>query len=176
MAIKVECYTLLTTVEIGKRCFPEQFVHGSCWNDGIICSPMGAMNPIDVKSMIEECESLGLRRFRLENGKNIIGDYFIASQFGSNLFMGYAPSDWIRVYNDVAWHPSFPMGKGIKTIPGYQGGYYYESVEMWQEAEMALMSYNKMFDDFFTGSLIKKTPFDDFFRKLDYITLMHQCL
>ena len=63
--------------------------------------PMGAMNSFDINSIIRECEKLGLRRFREENGEKIIGDYYIGTQFGLDDTFQYRKSDWIRVHNGV---------------------------------------------------------------------------
>lgn len=177
MAIKVECYTLITTVEIGKEYFPKQYTEDWCYNDGVIFTPMGAMNSIDVSSMIEDCEKLGLKRFREKNGEKVIGDYFIASQLTNlNDTINYTQCDWIRVYNDVAWHPSFPMGKGVPTFPCYRGGYYYKSKEVWDTAELSLEVYNKKIDAFYTCGFIEATPFDTFFTDLTKQTWIQQCI
>ena len=80
MAIKIEFYQLITPVHIAKKYFPKQYENESCWNDGVICTPMGTMNSFDISSIIRECERLGLRRFKEENGERIIGDYYIGTQ------------------------------------------------------------------------------------------------
>ena len=109
MAIKIEFYQLITPVHIAKKYFPKQYENESCWNDGVICTPMGTMNSFDISSIIRECERLGLRRFKEENGERIIGDYYIGTQSGLDDTFQYKKSNLIRVYNGVAWNPSCPL-------------------------------------------------------------------
>ena len=71
MAIKIEFYQLITPVHIAKKYFPKQYENESCCNDGVICTPMGAMNSFDISYIIRECEKLGLRRFKEENRVHI---------------------------------------------------------------------------------------------------------
>ena len=67
MAIRIDCYELITPVQIGKQYFPKQYAEEWCWNDGVICTPMRAMNPWGMDSIMETCEELSLKRFREEN-------------------------------------------------------------------------------------------------------------
>ena len=96
MAIKIEFYQLITPTHIAWKYFPKQYENESCWNDGVICTPMGTMNPFDISSIIGECEKLGIRRFREENGEKIIGDYYISTQFGLDDTFHYRKSNWVR--------------------------------------------------------------------------------
>lgn len=186
MAIKIECNSLITTVEIGKKYFPEEYAENWYWNDGVICWLMISFSPNEVSSMIEKCEKLGLKRFKEENGKKVVGDYFIVSHSGCDRTLEFAQCDWIRIYNDVAWHLSFPMGKDVPAFPCYRGGYYYKSKEVWDRMELALEYFNKVidtcyekpikvetFDDFFKYC-VKETPFDSFFQDLELQTSEQQ--
>ena len=83
MAIKIEFYQLITPTHIAWKYFPKQYENESCWNDGVICTPMGTMNLFDINSIIRECEKLGLRRFKEENRERIIGDYYIGAENGA---------------------------------------------------------------------------------------------
>ena len=179
MAIKIEFYQLITPVHIAKKYFPKQYENESCWNDGVICTPMGAMNPFDISSIIRECEELGLKRFREENGEKIIGDYYIGTQSGLNDTLQYK-SDWIRVCHGVAWNPSCPLGNDIPDkFPCFHGGFYYESGQ-------ALSAFNKILDEHepkqlsgmednlllkIISDLPTPTPYDGFFHELSRKTM-----
>ena len=140
MAIKVEFYQLITPVHIAKKYFPKQYENESYWNDGVICTPMGTMNPFDISSIIGECEKFGLIRFKEENGERIIGDYYIGTQSGLDDTFQYKKSNWIRVHNGVAWNPYLPYGKNIPIkFPCFYGGFYYESKQVWEESKTALL-------------------------------------
>lgn len=183
MAIRVEFYRLITPVHIAKQYFPGQYAEKWCWNDGAICTPMGAMNPCDISNIIRECEDLGLKKFREGNGERIIGDYYIGMQFGFDDTSLYKKSDWVRVYHDVAWNPSFPLGKRIPDkFPCFHGGFYYESEKVWEEAGLALDAFNEALDEYEPKPLSGKeedllfdmprtTPYDNFFNRLAMRTL-----
>lgn len=187
MAIKVEFYQLITPVHIAKKYFPKQYENESCWNDGVICTPIGAMNSFDINSIIGECEKLGLRRFREENGEKIIGDYYIGTQFGLDDTFQYRKGDWIRVHNGVAWNPYFLYGKNIpEEFPCFYGGFYYESKQVWEESKTALLCFNDILDKYnlkrqpikeenllseIISSIPEKTPYDNFFYELSQRTL-----
>ncbi len=186
MAIKIEFYQLITPVHIAKKYFPKQYENESCWNDGVICTPMGAMNPFDISSIIRECEELGLKRFREENGEKIIGDYYIGTQSGLNDTLQYK-SDWIRVCHGVAWNPSCPLGNDIPDkFPCFHGGFYYESGQVWKESGQALSAFNKILDEHepkqlsgmednlllkIISDLPTPTPYDGFFHELSRKTM-----
>lgn len=186
MAIKIEFYQLITPVHIAKKYFPKQYENESCWNDGVICTPMGAMNPFDISSIIRECEELGLKRFREENGEKIIGDYYIGTQSGLNDTLQYK-SDWIRVCHGVAWNPSRPLGNDIPDkFPCFHGGFYYESGQVWKESGQALSAFNKILDEHepkqlsgmednlllkIISDLPTPTPYDGFFHELSRKTM-----
>lgn len=186
MAIKIEFYQLITPVHIAKKYFPKQYENESCWNDGVICTPMGAMNPFDISSIIRECEELGLKRFREENGEKIIGDYYIGTQSGLNDTLQYK-SDWIRVCHGVAWNPSCPLGNDISDkFPCFHGGFYYESGQVWKESGQALSAFNKILDEHepkqlsgmednlllkIISDLPTPTPYDGFFHELSRKTM-----
>lgn len=187
MAIKVEFYQLITPVHIAREYFPKQYENESCLNDGVICTPMGAMNPFDTSSIIRECEDLGLRRFREENGEKIIGDYYIGTQSGLDDTFQYRKSDWIKVCYGVAWNPSCPLGNDIPDkFPCFHGGFYYESRQVWEEAGQALSAFNKILDEHepkqlsgmendlllkIISDLPTPTPYDGFFHELSRKTM-----
>ncbi|MCD8317504.1 MAG: hypothetical protein LUC45_00980 [Paraprevotella sp.] len=64
MAIRIECYELITPSRIGELYFPKQYADEWCWNDGAICTPMSAMNRWDMDAIVEDCMKLGLKRYR----------------------------------------------------------------------------------------------------------------
>lgn len=192
MAIRIECYTLIIPVDIGKRYFPEDYPNEWCWNDGAICRIMGAMNPLDVRSMVETCLKLGLIRYKGYGGKIRIGDFYVASQFGwDDTNMQDKESGWLRVYQGVAWNPSYPLGLDLPNkFPCYHGGFYYKSEEVWRQSRLALSAFNKVLDEhrneclkktdcledsesLFSG-LPRPTPYDDFFIDLERETFKHQ--
>ena len=147
---------------------------------------MGAMNPFDISSIIRECEELGLKRFREENGEKIIGDYYIGTQSGLNDTLQYK-SDWIRVCHGVAWNPSCPLGNDIPDkFPCFHGGFYYESGQVWKESGQALSAFNKILDEHepkqlsgmednlllkIISDLPTPTPYDGFFHELSRKTM-----
>lgn len=187
MAIKVEFYQLITPVYIAREYFPKQYENEFCWNDGVICTPMGAMNPFDTSFIIKECEELGLKRFMEENGEKIIGDYYIGTQSGLDDTFQYKKSDWIRVCHGVAWNPSCPLGNDIPDkFPCFHTGFYYESRQVWEECGQALSAFNKTLDEHepkqlsgmeddlllkIISSLPHPTPYDGFFHELSQKTM-----
>lgn len=187
MAIKIGFYQLITPVHIAKKYFPKQYENESCWNDGAICTPMGTMNPFDISSIIEECEKIGLRRFKEENGERIIWDCYIGTQSGLDDTFQCKKSDWIRGFHGVAWNPYFPYGKNIPIkFPCFYGGFYYESKQVWEESKTALLCFNDMLDKHnlkrppikggnilseIISSIPEKTPYDNFFYELSQRTL-----
>ena len=187
MAIKVEFYQLITPVHIAKKYFPKQYENESYWNDGVICTPMGTMNPFDISSIIGECEKFGLIRFKEENGERIIGDYYIGTQSGLDDTFQYKKSNWIRVHNGVAWNPYLPYGKNIPIkFPCFYGGFYYESKQVWEESKTALLCFNDILDKYnlkrqpikeenllseIISSIPDRTPYDSFFYELSQRTL-----
>ena len=144
------------------------------------------MNPFDISSIIRECEELGLKRFREENGEKIIGDYYIGTQSGLNDTLQYK-SDWIRVCHGVAWNPSCPLGNDIPDkFPCFHGGFYYESGQVWKESGQALSAFNKILDEHepkqlsgmednlllkIISDLPTPTPYDGFFHELSRKTM-----
>lgn len=187
MAIKIEFYQLITPTHIAWKYFPKQYENESCWNDGVICTPMGTMNLFDINSIIRECEKLGLRRFKEENGERIIGDYYIGTQSGLDDTFQYKKSNLIRVYNGVAWNPSCPLGNDIPyKFPCFHAGFYYESRQVWEEAKQALSAFNKILDEHepkqlsgteddlllkIISGLPSQTPYDSFFHELSRKTM-----
>ena len=187
MAIKIEFYQLITPTHIAWKYFPKQYENESYWNDGVICTPMGTMNPFDISSIIGECEKFGLIRFKEENGERIIGDYYIGTQSGLDDTFQYKKSNWIRVHNGVAWNPYLPYGKNIPIkFPCFYGGFYYESKQVWEESKTALLCFNDILDKYnlkrqpikeenllseIISSIPEKTPYDNFFYELSQRTL-----
>lgn len=162
MAIRIECYELIVPTKIGELYFPEQYTDKWCWNDGSICRPMGAMNPLDAYSIVQECENLGLSRFKEDNGVKVIGDFYVASQFGFDDTLKYGKQNWLRVYQDVAWNPSCPLGTNLPDkFPCYHGGFYYESQEVWDEAGLVLGAFNKALDEYESKLMTHKDETDE---------------
>lgn len=190
MAIKIECYRLITSVRTARQYFPNEYEEIQCLNDGIICSPIGAMNQSDINSIIQECEKSGLRRFRQENTENIIGNYYIGTENGLDNTYQYKNKTWIRVHNGVAWNPYSPYGKNLpKKFPCFYGGFYYESKQIWEEAKIALSCFNDILDRHdlkrqttkgknllseIISSIPNKTPYDNFFYELSRKTFEHE--
>lgn len=114
MAIRIECYGLITQSRIGKLYFPKQYADEWNRNDGTICNPMSAMNRRDMATIVEDCMKLGLKRYKEENGERTIGDFYVATQSGLDDTLDMK-SDWLRVYQCVAWNPACPMGIGCLT-------------------------------------------------------------
>ena len=181
MAIRIQCYRLITQSQIGKQYFSEQYAKEWCWNDGAICNPMSAMNRRDMNEIVEECVKRGLKRYKEENGEKTIGDFYVATQFGLDDTLDIK-SDWLRVYQGVAWNPACPMGIGLPDkFPCWHGGFYYESAEEWETAGFALTFFNEALEKHFSECMNRKTetdpfgllsllpdktPYDDFFIRL----------
>ena len=190
MAIRIEFYQLITPVHIARKYFLKQYENESCWNDGVICTPMGTMNSFDISSIIGECEKMGLRRFKEENGEIIIGDYYIGTQSRLDDTFQYKKSNWIRVHNGVAWNPYLPYGKNIpEEFPCFYAGFYYESKQVWNESKTALLCFNDILDKYnlkrqpikeenllseIISSIPEKTPYDSFFYELSQRTLEYE--
>lgn len=188
MAIRIECYGLITQSRIGKLYFPKQYADEWCWNDGVICNPMSAMNRWDMAAIVEDCLKLGLKRDKEENGERIIGDFYVATQFGLDDTLNMK-SDWLRVYQGVAWNPACPMGVGLPDkFPCSHGGFYYESAEEWETANLALSAFNETLEKHFSECINRETdlnpfglppfpdatPYDDFFVKLGQKSWCHE--
>lgn len=190
MAIRIECYALITPVDIAKRYFPEDYPNEWCWKDGAICRIMGAMNPWDAQSMVETCINLGLVRYKEHDGKKRIGDFYVASQLGlDDTDMQDKETDWLRVYQGVAWNPSCPLGIDLPDkFPCWRGGFYYESAEEWRTAKLALAAFNKALEKHFSECMNRETdlhpfdfppfpdatPYDDFFVRLGHKSWCHE--
>ena len=144
MAIRIECYGLITPSRIGRQYFPKQYADEWCRNDGAICNPMSAMNRRDMAAIVEDCMKMGLKRHKEENGERTIGDFYVATQFGLDDTLDMK-SDWLRVYQGVAWNPACPMGNGLPDkFPCWHGGFYYESAKEWDTAGLALSAFNEV--------------------------------
>ena len=123
MAIRIECYGLITPSRIGKLYFPKQYADERCRNDRAICNPMSAMSRLDMAAIVEDCMKLGLERYKEENGERTIGDFYVSTQFGFDDTLDMK-SDWLRVYQGVAWNPACPMGIGLPDkFPCWHGGF-----------------------------------------------------
>lgn len=150
MAIRVECYELITPSQIGELYFPEQYADEWCWNDGMVCTPLSAMSSWHMAAIVEDCMKMGLKRYKEDNGERTIGDFYVATELGFDDTLDMK-SDWIRVYKGVAWHPACPMGVGLPdNFPCWHGGFYYESAEEWETAKLALSAFNEVLEKHFS--------------------------
>lgn len=184
MAIRIEFYALIMPVDIAKRYFPKDYPDKWCWKDGAICRIMGALDPGDAWEIVDICSHLGLDRYKEQDGRKLIGDFYMASQFGlEDTITPDREADWLRAYQGVAWNPNCPLGLDLPYIfPCWHGGFYYSSEEVWQQASSALSAFNEVLDeyrdermrqvDFLDDSELSifglpyKTPYDNFFINL----------
>lgn len=188
MAIRIECYGLITQSRIGKQYFPKQYADEWCWNDGAICNPMSAMNRLDMAAIVEDCMKLGLEKYKEENGERTIGDFYVATQFGLDDTLNMK-NDWLRAYQGVAWNPACPMGIGLPDkFPCWHGGFHYESAEEWETAKLALSAFNDALNKHFSECRSQETglnpfglppfpdatPYDDFFARLGQKSWCHE--
>lgn len=193
MAIRIEFYELIVPVQTGKLYYPQNMDCFWCWNDGVICTPGGAMNPSDVCSIIAHCEDMGLAGLKEIDGEKKLLDYCIVSQFCSSL---NAKCDWLRVRKGVAWNPEYPFGLNQPDkFPCSYGGFYFESKDVWEQSKVALLTLDEAIQEYErkeeqknmvqeetkmdSNNLIiwdfdampRSTPYDNFFIKLGQKTL-----
>lgn len=183
MAIRIEFYELIVPTEIGKLYFPEKYVDESRWNDGLICTPMGAMDPFGAYSMITDCKNKGLSGIEEIDGVKQYIDFYLVSQFFGMPLLHKC--DWLRIHQEVAWNPNCPWGNNPpERFPCYYGGFYYGSKEVWEESKKALIAFDKAMEeceqkrvaqkdetektvdeeiDFGFALFPERTPYDNFF-------------
>lgn len=146
MAIRIEFYELIVPVQTGKLYYPQNMDYFWCWNDGVICTPRGAMNPSDVCSIMAHCEDMGLIELKETGGEKKLQDYCIVSQFCSYLD---AKCDWLRVRKGVAWNPEYPFGLNLpEKFPCSYGGFYFESKEIWEQSKVALRALDEAMEEY----------------------------
>lgn len=191
MAIRIEFYELIVPIQTGKLYYPE-LGHTRNWNDGVICSPVGAMNTHDMVDIITDCENMGLSGLKEIDGEKKLVDFCIASQFGGPLLS--AKCDWLRIYQGVAWNPEFPFGLyQPNEFPCEYGGFFYENKDVWEQSKVALLAFDEVLKEyeqkltthenedvevgsdgsfqFFMPLIPQKTPYDNFFIDLVHRTL-----
>lgn len=189
MAIRIEFYELIVPVQTGKLYYPEFMGLSWNWNDGVICTPGGAMNTLDAKDIIADCENIGLTGLTEIDGETKNVDFCLVNQFGGPL---PAKCDWLRTYNGVAWNPEFPFGvHHPDDFPCEYGGFFYESQEVWEESKLALLAFDEVLAEYeqnqpthenheiksdglfdFMPLMPQNTPYDNFFVELVQKTYM----
>ncbi|MCD8317505.1 MAG: hypothetical protein LUC45_00985 [Paraprevotella sp.] len=112
----------------------------------------------------------------------------MATQFGLDDTLNIK-SDWLRVYQGVAWNPACPMGIGFPDkFPCWNGGFYYESAEEWETAGLALAAFDEALEKHFSEctsqetdlnqfglpSFPDATPYDGFFVRLGQKSWCHE--
>jgi hypothetical protein len=122
MAILLECINLVIPIEVLDSCEAiggfrgflrdqAEMIGRMVWYDEHLCRVDGAMNPADVRAMIEVWERRGLRGRVEQAGKVVWQDYCVLD--GYTGMRGRCP--WLRIDLSVgyAWHAKHPPGQAV---------------------------------------------------------------